>query len=65
MCNDLVKEKQKEVSTIRPPYQDETDTWPKALELLESVFKNSGIRVNVFRDIYIGVLTGFLKNQED
>ena len=52
--DDLKEMGQTIVSTTRPPCQEETDSWNKALTFLANIFQESGVTVNVYRDVYRG-----------
>ena len=51
---DLKKMGENEISMIRPPFDEETNTWNKSLRFLNKIFQGSGIQVNVYRDICRG-----------
>ena len=62
---DLRKMGETEFSTIRPPFTEETESMTEALNYLEDIFIDSGIRVNLFRDICRGNPTGIFEPDEE
>ena len=50
---------------IRPPFEEETNTWTKSLRFLNHIFQGSGIQVNVDRDICRGDPKGIFDPEQE